>query len=147
MEDSSQRTSNGLWFRWNGYEWVESALVHKTFDPRFKVADFKILILTSAIKSEKVHTKLFELRPALINAFFYCTIFQCVSAIDLCIAFPREEQGIKEFDDEEFLTRKIDKENKELTSIKIKDFFGFFLGRKLKGFMVFIIIVLLEILL
>ena len=123
MEDSSQRTSNGLWFRWNGYEWVESALVHKTFDPRFK-----ILILTSAIKSEKVHTKLFELRPALINAFFYCTIFQCVSAIDLCIAFPREEQGIKEFDDEEFLTRKIDKENKELTSIKIKGFLFFWEG-------------------
>ena len=31
----------------------------------------------------------------------------------LRIAIPREERGIKEFDDEEFLSRKIDKENKE----------------------------------
>ena len=35
---------------------------------------------------------------------------------------PIEEQGIKEFDDKEFLTRKTDKENKEFTSIK-KGFF------------------------
>ena len=31
---------------------------------------------------------------------------------------PHEEQGIKEFHDNEFLTRKKDKENKELASIK-----------------------------
>ena len=40
----------------------------------------------------------------------------------LCVIIPREEQGIKEFDDKEFLTRKTDKENKEFTSIK-KGFF------------------------
>ena len=38
---------------------------------------------------------------------------QCVRVI-----IPREEQGIKEFDDKEFLTRKTDKENKELNCIK-----------------------------
>ena len=38
------------------------------------------------------------------------------------VIIPREEQGIKEFDDKEFLTRKTDKENKEFTSIK-KGFF------------------------
>ena len=36
----------------------------------------------------------------------------------LRVIIPREEQGIKEFDDKEFLTRKTDKENKEFTSIK-----------------------------
>ena len=34
------------------------------------------------------------------------------------MAIPHEEQGIKEFHDNEFLTRKKDKENKELASIK-----------------------------
>ena len=38
--------------------------------------------------------------------------------IQLHVIIPREEQGIKEFDDKEFLTRKTDKENKEFTSIK-----------------------------
>ena len=38
------------------------------------------------------------------------------------VIIPREEQGIKEFDDKEFLTRNLDKENKEFTSIK-KGFF------------------------
>ena len=42
--------------------------------------------------------------------------------IIVCVIIPREEQGIKEFDDKEFLTRKTDKENKEFTSIK-KGFF------------------------
>ena len=36
----------------------------------------------------------------------------------LRIAIPHEEWGIKEFHDKEFLTRKTDKENKELNSIK-----------------------------
>ena len=38
--------------------------------------------------------------------------------LELRVIIPREEQGIKEFDDKEFLTRKTDKENKELNSIK-----------------------------
>ena len=38
------------------------------------------------------------------------------------MAIPHEEQGIKEFHDNEFLTRKKDKENKEFTIIK-KGFF------------------------
>ena len=42
--------------------------------------------------------------------------------LKLRVIIPREEQGIKEFDDKEFLTRKTDKENKEFTSIK-KGFF------------------------
>ena len=36
----------------------------------------------------------------------------------LRVIIPHEEQGIKEFHDNEFLTRKKDKENKELASIK-----------------------------
>ena len=39
-------------------------------------------------------------------------------ALQVRVIIPREEQGIKEFDDKEFLTRKTDKENKEFTSIK-----------------------------
>ena len=35
--------------------------------------------------------------------------------LQLRVIIPREEQGIKEFDDKEFLTRKTDKENKEFT--------------------------------
>ena len=42
---------------------------------------------------------------------------------ELRIAFPREKRENKEFVDEEFLTRKKDEKNKELTTlIKIKDF-------------------------
>ena len=59
---------------------------------------------------------------------YYILVLFCVCQVRM--AFPREERGIKEFDDKEFLTRKTGKENKELTSIKIK-FFFVFLGRKL----------------
>ena len=48
------------------------------------------------------------------GAHFYSTD----SFSRLRVIIPREEQGIKEFDDKEFLTRKTDKENKEFTSIK-----------------------------
>ena len=41
----------------------------------------------------------------------------------LRVAIPREKRGIKEFDDEEFLTRKTDEENEELTGLK-KTFLG-----------------------
>ena len=35
------------------------------------------------------------------------------------MAFPREKRENEEFDDEEFLTRKTDEKNEELTSLKI----------------------------
>ena len=47
------------------------------------------------------------------------TIFE----LPLRVAIPREKQGIEEFDDEEFLTRKTDEENEELTGLK-KTFLG-----------------------
>ena len=39
---------------------------------------------------------------------------------ELRIAFPREKRENKEFDDEEFLTRKTDEKNKELTTLKLR---------------------------
>ena len=39
------------------------------------------------------------------------------------MAFPREKRENEEFDDEEFLTRKTDEENEELTGLK-KTFLG-----------------------
>ena len=39
-------------------------------------------------------------------------------------------QGIKEFDGKEFLARKTGKENKELTSLKIRFFLYFWEGKK-----------------
>ena len=36
----------------------------------------------------------------------------------LRVVIPREERGIEEFDDEEFLARKTDEENEELAGLK-----------------------------
>ena len=48
--------------------------------------------------------------------------FQIVVVIELMtqlhFGFPREKRGNEEFDDEEFLARKIDKKNEELTTLK-----------------------------
>ena len=39
-------------------------------------------------------------------------------ALSIRIAFPREKRENKEFYDEEFITRKTDEKNEELTSLK-----------------------------
>ena len=38
----------------------------------------------------------------------------------LRMAFPREKRENEEFDDEEFLTRKTDEKNEELTTLKLR---------------------------
>ena len=43
-----------------------------------------------------------------------------IPAFWLHFAIPREKQGIKEFDDKEFLTRKTYKKNKELTTLRLR---------------------------
>ena len=40
--------------------------------------------------------------------------------MSLRMAFPREKRENEEFDDEEFLTRKIDEKNEELTNLKLR---------------------------
>ena len=47
----------------------------------------------------------------------------CIFVWAIRFAIPREKRGIEEFDDEEFLTRKTDEENEELTGLK-KTFLG-----------------------
>ena len=63
------------------------------------------------------------MRPSLSGHIEITLDYNCRDAsLQLRIPIPHEEWGIKEFHDKEFLTRKTDKENKELTSIK-KGFF------------------------
>ena len=47
--------------------------------------------------------------------------------IGLCLVFPREKRENEEFDDEEFLARKTDEKNEELSGLKLR-FFFLFLG-------------------
>ena len=54
-----------------------------------------------------------ELAHFLFSIYSYLT-----PTYPLRVAIPREKRGIEEFDDEEFLTRKTDEENEELTGLK-----------------------------
>ena len=54
----------------------------------------------------------------------------------LHFGFPREKRGNEEFDDEEFLARKIDEKNEELTTLKSR-ILGVFWNKN-KGFFYFL---------
>ena len=51
-------------------------------------------------------------------SYVFGIFFLPIHARDYAWHFLMRNQGIKEFDDKEFLTRKTDKENKEFTSLK-----------------------------